>query len=131
LADATPVIEAFRQVGHQYEEADHGGRSLDGSAVKLQEIPSPWPNELWILAHGQQSGVMQYHEKVAIYSFDGFQLKDLWVAKASVRDPHFQVTKNALFLTYEDEERIGPPLVKTITLTQAGPMETSTVPKIP
>jgi hypothetical protein len=131
IPDGTPVIEAFRKVGHLYQEVAHGGESLEDSTAKLEELSSPWPTELWIFAHGQQTRPMQYHEKLAIYSFDGFGLKELWTAKAPLKDPTFKITKEVLLITYEDEERIGPALVKTIALTQSGALETGTAPKIP
>lgn len=131
IPESTPVIEAFREIGHVYEEVARTGESLEGSAARLEELPSPWPTELWIFAHGQQTGVMQYHEKMAIYIFDGFQLKESWAAKAPLKAPKFQITKEALLITYEDEDRIGPALVKTLALTQAGVFETSTTPKVP
>jgi hypothetical protein len=129
--EAMPIIEAFRKVGYLYQEAGHGGGSLIGSAAKLEELPSPWPTELWFLAHGQQTRVMQYHEKMAIYSFNGTELKEQWITKVPLAAPEFQITKNALHITYGDEERSGPLLIKTIALTQSGALETSTIPKIP
>lgn len=126
---ATPIIEAFRDVGHQYQEVGHSGESLENSAIKIEQLPSPWPTELWIFAHGQQTMVMQYHEKAAILSFDGFQLKELWATKAPLKDPSFQIAKDALLITYEDDEKIGPARVKTLALTPGGVLETSTVSK--
>lgn len=73
--------------------------------------------------------VMQYHEKAAILSFDGFQLKELWATKAPLKDPSFKIAKDALLITYEDDEKIGPARVKTLALTPGGVLETSTVSK--
>jgi hypothetical protein len=128
---ATPVIEAFRDAGHLYQEVGHSGGNLEDTAARLEELASPWPTELWIFAHGQQTQVMQYHESAAILSFDGFRLKELWVTKAPLKDPNFQITKEALLITYEDEEQIGPALVKTLALTPGGVLETGTASKTP
>jgi hypothetical protein len=130
IPDGTPIIESFRRVGSSYEIAAHGGESLDQSVVKLEELPSPIPGEIWIFAHGQQSRVMQYHERMAIYSFDGFALKQRWISNVPLKAPSFQISKDALRITYENEQDPGPlPLVTTIALTQSGPLETSTILK--
>ncbi len=129
IPDSAPVIEAFRSNGSMYEAVAHTGEALERSAAKLEELPSPWSTELWILAHGQQSRVMQYHEKIAIYSFDGSRFKELWVAAAPLRSPRFEIAKGALRISYEDEERSGPLLVKTIGLTQSGAVEIGTLPQ--
>jgi hypothetical protein len=131
IADATPVIEAFRQDGPLYVEAGHGGENIEQTLPKLEELRSRWPTELLILAHGQHTGAMQYHEKAAIYSFDGYRLRELWATKGALKGPAFQITNDVLRIIYEDEEKVGSTLVKTIALTPGGVMEISTLPQFP
>ncbi len=131
IADATPVIEAFRQDGPLYVEAGHGGENIEQTLPKLEELRSRWPTELLILAHGQHTGAMQYHEKAAIYSFDGYRLRELWATKGALKGPAFQITNDVLRIIYEDEEKVGSTLVKTIALTPGGVMEVSTLPQFP
>lgn len=78
LPDSTVVIEAYRKSADGYVLADQTGERLANSISKLEELPCPWTTDVWLLAHGQQTGVMQYHERLRIYSFDGRRFKELW-----------------------------------------------------
>jgi hypothetical protein len=78
LPDSTVVIEAYRKAADGYELADQTGDGLANSLAKLEDLQVPWTNEAWFIGHGQQTGVMQYHERVRIYSFDGTRFKELW-----------------------------------------------------
>lgn len=129
IPDQTPVIEAFVKRAAEYEAVDTIGLELEGCDVRLEELTSPGPSELWFLAHGQQSRVMQYHERMAIHSFDGRRFKQQWAGGTPLRSPSFQMTANRLMITYEDEERSGPLLIKTIEMGQGGALELSTLPK--
>jgi hypothetical protein len=124
LPHASPVVEAFRRIGSSYEEVAYAGQSLDGSSIRLEKLNSPIAGEIWIFAHGQQSQVMQYHEKMCIYSFDGYRLRELWSAERPLKGAEFKITKDVVRITYEDEAHEGPLLVKTIALTVNGPVET-------
>jgi len=128
LPTTSTVIEGFRKVAGRYEAVTRAGEILDGSRALLEELPSPWSTELWFLAHGQESGVMQYHEKMAIYSFDGSAFKKLW-APAPRKAPNVQITKDSVIVTYEQEPESGPLLVQTMLLTPAGVVEGTPIPK--
>jgi len=120
LPDATAVIEAFRTVGNQYEFAAQTGEELENSLVRLEEIPSSASSELWILAHGQMTGVMQYTEKVRIYSFDGKGFKVRWAAPPK-KSPEFRLAKDTVEITYEEEwEKHSPLMIQTLALTHEG-----------
>lgn len=124
--DSTPVIEAFRRIGNSFQPVAHTGDRLERSRTRLNELPSPWPNELWILAHGQQSRTMQYHEKMAIYSFDGSQFKELWASTEGRRDASYLITDDSLFVNYDDDSDWNHVwLTQRLYLTPGGVIETT------
>ena len=62
IQDATGVIEAFERRGARYAPvANLTTADLNGFSVGLERLPSPWSTEMWILAHGHKTQVMQYH----------------------------------------------------------------------
>jgi hypothetical protein len=125
--DSTVVIEAYRKGPDGYEFVDQTGEGLTNSTSKLEELPSPWTTEIWLLAHGQQTEVMQYHERVQILSFDGVRFKDLW-NHDPLWLPNFLVERNELRITFEKEGGVGQ-MVLTLALLPQGPKEISLLEK--
>jgi hypothetical protein len=127
IPDSTVVIEAFRKVADRYELVDQTGEGLANSVPKLEQLSGPWTNEIWILAHGQQTGVMQYHERVRIYSFDGQRFKELW-GHEPLRQATFEAEKGQVKVMFETEEDLQE-MVLTLALLPQGPMQISLLPK--
>jgi hypothetical protein len=130
IPDATGVIEAFRKVGTGYEwTASTSGGALEGFTLRLDKLPSPWSTEIWILAHGQKTQVMQYHEKMAIYSFNGLEFKELWNAGAARRDASYKVVGDSLFVNYDDDaDGKHTWLTQRLYLTPGGVVESTPQP---
>jgi len=127
IPDSTAVIEAFRKIADRYELVDQTGPRLANSVPKLEELPTPSANEIWILGHGQQTCVMQYHERARIYSFDGHGFKELW-GHEPLRGASFQIEKNEVRITFDKEEGF-PEMVLTLALLPQGPREISLLRK--
>jgi hypothetical protein len=130
LPDATAVIEAFRKGTAQYDFIAQTGERLENSLVRLEEIPSSSSGELWMLAHGQQTGLMQYTEKIGIYSFDGWGFKERWTTTPKGA-PSFRLGKDTIEITYGEEwQKQSPLMVQTLALTRGGlVVEKNLVPK--
>jgi len=127
IPDAAGVIEAYRKAGTRYEwTASATGGWLDGYTVRLEKLPSPWSTELWVLARGQQTLVMQYHEKMAIYSFNGTELRGLWTGGAARRDASYKIAGNSLFVAWDDEsDGTHTWLTQKLYLTPGGVVEST------
>lgn len=127
LPESTAVIEGFRRIAGRYEYAASAGAEMANTSLDLGSLPSPRTNELWLLAHGKQMRVMQYHQRFAIYSFDGFEFHLLWKHEPLLQSS-FQFSNKTLQITYDDAESIAP-MILTVELTPGGPVETSRSPK--
>jgi hypothetical protein len=127
LPGSTTVLEGFRKVSDKYEARAQAGEALGDSLIRLEELSSPRSDEMWFVAHGQQLQVMQYAEKISIYSFDGVRFNELW-ALPSKKQASVQVEKDSVRVTFEDPAR-EPLMVLTVALTPAGPVEASLLPK--
>ena len=123
IPDSTDVIDAYRKGADGYELVDQTGDGLANSMPKLEELPSPWTTEIWLLGHGQQTGVMQYHERARIYSFDGQHFKELW-GHEPMRDAKFEIDRNELKIQFVDEEARHV-MWLTLALLPQGPKEIS------
>ena len=127
LPNSRVFIEAFRNETNRYDSVAQTGEAMDDSLVKLDELPSPWPGvELWFLAHGQETIKMQYHEKMRIYSFDGYKFEEKWSSGAK-KAPTFKIGRDSLEVTYQQER--GPSMVQKILITTAGALESISLPK--
>lgn len=122
---STVVIDAYLKRGDGYELADQTGEGLANSTPKLEELPCPWTTEVWLLGHGQQTGVMQYHERARIYSFDGQHFKELW-GHDPMREATFQIERNELKIEFVDEPA-SHAMELTLALLPQGPKEISLV----
>jgi hypothetical protein len=132
LPSAATFVEGFRKEGAQYFFADGVGDKLAVAHVQINELHSPWSSELWLLTHGQQTGVMQYHERIAIYSFDGFRFKTLWTSREPKKAPEFEIAKAFVKVTYELEPpEFGPRQVEQLDLTPGGIIENAPLPQHP
>jgi hypothetical protein len=127
LPGSTTVLEGFRNVRDKYEACAEPGDGASDSLMRLDELPSPRSDEMWFMAHGQQLQVMQYAEKIGIYSFDGVRFNKLWTTLPK-KQASLQVEKDSVRVTFEDPERVSP-MVLTVALTPAGPVEVSLLPK--
>jgi hypothetical protein len=116
------MIDGFRKVGLIYELAAETGDGLEGCDIRLLPLDSPRPNETWFLATGQIMGSSRYLEPMRIFSFDGYQFKDLWAPSALRRDPGIDVKGDTVTVTYYQENDSEHALQDTITLTSGGPI---------
>jgi hypothetical protein len=127
LPDSTAVIEAFRKSLDRYELVDQTGQELANSLPVLEELQGPWTDEIWFIGHGQQTGVMQYHERIGIYSFDGTRFKLLW-SHDPLRNASLELQRNEVKITYVEEE--GTPwMVLRLALLPRGPTQISLLQK--
>lgn len=130
IPDSTVFIQAYRKVADRYELADQTGDGLANSMPKLEELSAPSGNEVWLLAHGQQTGVMQYHERVRIYSFDGEHFKELWGHEPPLCGAAFKIEKNEIKIDFSDEADTNlPEMVLTLAILPQGPMQISLLRK--
>jgi len=127
IPDSTVVIEGFRRAANGYELVDQTGEGLANSVPRLETLPGPATNEIWFLAHGQQTGVMQYHERSRIYGFDGHRFKELW-GHEPLRQATFEIANTEVRVTFEEEES-GRQMVLTLALLPQGPTQISLLMK--
>ena len=129
LPNSKMVIEAVRDDGNGYTPIAVTGEALSNSLARLEALPSARPEQLWILAHGQETVKMQYSEKMRIYSFDGVQFKELWSPDPKVA-PQFTIGKSSLQITYELEPgKRGTRMMQVLSLTPAGVLEAIPIPE--
>lgn len=127
------IIDGYRKTGSSsYELAAESGQSLDDCALKLEELISPRPGEAWFFAHGQLHDGMVYKEMMRIYSFDGYKLKELWVPADPKEQPSFEITKDAVIVTYAGENQSvnafhQPVMRDTVRLTPDGPVASTLI----
>jgi hypothetical protein len=103
IPNSKVVIEAYRQVGAIYEFVAQTGETLENCDLSLDQLDSPRGTEAWFLARGRLFGPMDYQEIVRIYSFDGYQFRELWAPAAPKYRPEYQITRDSLTVTYASE----------------------------
>jgi hypothetical protein len=128
LPNSTGTIQAFRKIGESYETSTQVTEGLDDCLLRLDAMPSPWPDQVWLLAHGQRLIAMQYHEKIQALSFDGFVFKRLW-GPEEMKAPSFKIDANSVRITYEQEMNRGPRLVQELFVTPSGILESVPTPE--
>jgi hypothetical protein len=95
------MIDGYRKAGLSYELAAETGDALNGCTLELIQLDSPRLNEMWLLAHAKVRGASAIVEYMRIYSFDGYQFKELWAPPWEPRkEPTFKITKDAVTISY-------------------------------
>ena len=114
-------IDGYRKVGLAYELADEIGQSMgECCALFMERIASPRMNESWFLARAIAYGSSRPAEMVRLYSFDGYQFKELWAPSNPRTNPHYEIGTDVIGVIYED--KYGRSHRETILLTAAGPI---------
>jgi hypothetical protein len=126
------AIDGFRKVGLVYELVTETGAALNGCNFVLEELDSPRQNETWFLGYGHAIGGSHYWVPIQIYSFDGYNFKELWATDANhpPLEPQIQISKEAVVITYLRDVAREPVYRDTISLTVGGPIvSTITLPQ--
>ncbi len=72
------IIQAFRKTGPAWELVAETGDDLDHHGLFLQELKSPRPWEMWLLAHGVMTGSNILSTRFRVYAFDGEKFTTVW-----------------------------------------------------
>jgi hypothetical protein len=127
LPNAAVVIQGFRKAGLEWEPADATGTDMTNCELQLEQLNSPRSNEAWFFAHGFHFGYMGSEEMVRLYSFDGYQFKELWAPEEPRVSPSYQITKDKIVITYEEERPSMRHLRDTILLSNGGPVASTEI----
>jgi hypothetical protein len=131
ISSVRVAIDGYRNAGSVYELAAETGQALENCALQMAQLQSPRPGETWFLAHGQvQYGGATYKEMIRIYSFDGYQFKEIWAPEAAREHPRLEISKDSVQVTYDGPNlaRVGFRMLRledTVHLTESGPVVTT------
>ncbi len=129
LPHAKAILDAFRYEGGKAEFVATIGDNLDDTLVRAQLLQSPLSNQIWLLVHGQQTGVMQYTEKARILAFDGAAFTEIW-APPPMGSPVYTINGPRVQITYEAlPQRVNRGVVQTLLLTPSGVLEIEPLPQ--
>jgi hypothetical protein len=71
-------IQAFSASDGVVQPIASTGDEFDGDGLFVREMPSPVPNQIWLLAYGQRFGDTGSRSDVAVYTFDGARFTTTW-----------------------------------------------------
>jgi hypothetical protein len=115
------VILGYRK-GLTYElvAETHAG----GYVLVLDPVASPRPNEAWYLDHGQIRNGGNYAEPLRLFSFDGYEFKNLWEGGGYF--PEIRISRDKITVRYNEGGGVGPRRLDSVFLTTGGVVASTT-----
>jgi len=78
IAEDAVSIRAYKAEGDKFVFVADTGRDLDNHFLNAKALSSPNPNEVWLIAWGDQPPRTPYSVALRVYAFDGKGFRTVW-----------------------------------------------------